>query len=361
MRYAFLLASSANRVYAGQAPRLAEAELTVFGDRVLRASPRDVAETTIAGVRYVEFDTDPPLTGRDVAYLSNLSSGYALFQVHRDGPDGDRLLRPVALTPLAQYDDDLITIPKYAGKTNEQFTQLLLNVTVLASARAPEMVERRLVVLDPLCGRGTTLNQALMYGYHAIGVESDAGHVEAYGAFLRTWLRRKRLKHSVQTAPVRRERRRVARRLTATVAPSKQAHRAGEVQRVEVLQADTRLAPELLRPGCCDVIVTDAPYGVAHGSRTAHRPGPSRNPRGLLERAVPGWAGLLRTGGALGLSWNTHLISREELADLVAGAGLQVVGGAGFGRFAHWVDQGITRDVLVARKVQGAGGGHGVR
>ena len=37
---------------------------------------------------------------------------------------------------LARLDDDLITIPKYPGKTNEQFTKLLLNVTVLSSASA---------------------------------------------------------------------------------------------------------------------------------------------------------------------------------------------------------------------------------
>jgi hypothetical protein len=62
---------------------------------------------------------------------------------------------------------------------------------------------------------------------------------------------------------------------------------------------------------------------------------------------MPGWAELLRAGGALGLSWNTHLISREELGELVGQVGLQAVYGPGF---AHWVDQGITRDVLVARK-----------
>ena len=49
------------------------------------------------------------LSARDIAYVSNLSSAYALFE--RAG----ELLRPLELTPLAHYDSDLITIPKYAG------------------------------------------------------------------------------------------------------------------------------------------------------------------------------------------------------------------------------------------------------
>ncbi|HEY8471383.1 MAG TPA: SAM-dependent methyltransferase [Natronosporangium sp.] len=331
-RYALLIAPSSNRVYAGEAPRLTEAELSVFGSAVLGARPRDLARLQLGGVTYVGFVTDEPLTDRDLAYLSNVSSAYALFAVE----DGE-LLRPLPVTPLARYDDDLITIPKYAGKTNEQFTRLLLNVTVLGSDRAGELLDRRLVVLDPLCGRGTTLNQALMYGYDAIGIEVDGGHVDAYSAFLRTWLRRKRLKHTVELNPVRQEHKRIGRRLVATLAPTKAAYRNGDTQRVTVLHADTVQARRLLRAGCCDVIVTDTPYGIAHRARTVE----------LLKAAVPGWVELLRRGGAIGLSFNTHVVGRDEVAALLAGAGLTVVATPDF---SHWVDQGITRDLIVARR-----------
>jgi hypothetical protein len=331
-RYALLVAPSSNRVYAGEAPRLTAAELAVFGEAVLGARPRDPGPLELGGVSYVGFDTDDPLSTRDVSYLSNVSSAYALFAV-----EAGELLRPVTLTPLARYDDDLITIPKYPGKTNEQFTRLLLNVTVLSSARAGEMLDRRLVVLDPLCGRGTTLNQALMYGYDAIGIEVDGGDVDSYSAFLRTWLRRKRLKHTVELHPVRQEHQRVARRLEATLAPTREAHRAGDTQRVTVLHADTVDARRLLRAGCCDVIVTDTPYGIAHRARTVE----------LLKAAVPVWVELLRRGGALGLSFNTHVVRRDEVATLLSGAGLTMVETPGF---SHWVDQGITRDLLIARR-----------
>jgi SAM-dependent methyltransferase len=341
-RYAMLLAPSANRVYADGAGRLSRAELTVFaGAGVLDASIQDIDETTIGGVGYLAFGADAPLGERDVAFLSNLSSAYALFELA-----GDDLLRPLTMAGLARYDSDLITIPKYAGKTNEQFTKLLLNLTILCSSSAPRMLDTQLTVLDPLCGRGTTLNQALMYGYDAMGIEIDGKDVEAYAAFLKTWLKRKRLKHSAEIVPVRRERKLVARRLEVSMAASKEDHKAGAVQRLTVLHTDTTKLDGILRGGVADVIVADAPYGVAHGSVTDEG-GLSRRPLDLLERAVPQWVPLLRPGGALGLSWNTNVAKRALAEDILLASGLEVVD---LPELAHRVDQSIERDVVIARK-----------
>jgi hypothetical protein len=336
-RYALLLAPSANRVYADQAGRLASAELAAFGS-VLASDLSEISQELIGGVEYLTFSA--ALAPRDISYLSNLSSGYALFERVED------LLRPVPLTPLARYDSDLITIPKYAGKTNEQFTKLVLNLTVLASASAGRMLDSHLTVLDPLCGRGTTLNQALMYGYDAVGVEIDGKDVEAYKLFLQTWLKRKRLKHTAELVPVRRQGRRAARRLEVTMAASKDDHRAGAVQKVTVLQADTTQLDGLLRGGVADVLVTDLPYGIAHGSHD-DRGGLSRSPLDLLERAVPHWLPLVRPGGAFGLSWNVKVARRELAEDILLASGLEIVPQL---PLEHRVDQGIERDVLIARK-----------
>ncbi|MFI5888769.1 TRM11 family SAM-dependent methyltransferase [Actinoplanes sp. NPDC051513] len=337
-RYALLLAPSANRVYADQAARLARAELAAFGP-ALSADISDIDVTVLGGVEYLTFTAE--LSTRDISYISNLSSGYALFALEGE------LLRPITLTPLARYDSDLITIPKYAGKTNEQFTKLVLNLTLLASASAGRMLDGHLTVLDPLCGRGTTLNQALMYGYDAVGVEIDGKDVEAYKLFLQTWLKRKRLKHTADLVPVRRQGRRAARRLEVVMAASKDDHKAGAVQKVTVLQADTTQLDGLLRGGVADVLVADLPYGVAHGSYD-DQGGITRSPLDLLERAVPHWLPLVRPGGALGLSWNTKVARRELAEDILAANGLEIVR---YEPLGHRVDQGIERDVLVARKV----------
>ena len=337
-RYALLLAPSANRVYADQAARLAVAELAAFGAAV-SSDISDISPSRLGGVEYLSFST--ALTARDIAYLSNMSSAYALFELVEDD-----LLRPVTLTPLARYDSDLITIPKYAGKTNEQFTRLLLNLTLLASSSAGRMLDAHLTVCDPLCGRGTTLNQALMYGYDAIGIEIDARDVEAYEAFLKTYLRRKRIKHTAEVVPVRRAGKRAARRLDVTLAASKEDHKAGAIQKITVLEADTTRLAGLLRGNCADVLVADLPYGVAHGSHD-ETGGLSRSPLDLLERAVPEWVGLLRPGAALGLSWNTKVARRELAEDILRANGLEIVE---HGDLSHRVDQGIERDVIVARR-----------
>src|SRR5262249_48346752 len=162
----------------------------------------------------------------DAAVLANLSSIYALFSVAGDGA-----LRPVELRSLDRFDDDLITILKYQGKTNEQFTKLLINVTLLASAFAADLTTRKLALVDPLCGRGTTLNQALMYGWDATGIDLDRQDFDAYTAFIQTWLKRKRIKHHADVVPERRDRRVVARRLRIDLAADKAGYRAGETQR----------------------------------------------------------------------------------------------------------------------------------
>jgi tRNA G10 N-methylase Trm11 len=46
-----------------------------------------------------------------------------------------------------------------------------VNLTLCATDVAGELLERHFRLLDPLCGRGTTLNQALLYGFDAAGIE----------------------------------------------------------------------------------------------------------------------------------------------------------------------------------------------
>ncbi|MEV4554924.1 TRM11 family SAM-dependent methyltransferase [Nonomuraea wenchangensis] len=344
-RYALLILPAFNRVYADSSVRLTRSELDVFGARGLRAELSGSEERVFGGVPYVTFETAAPLAERDVALLSNLSSVYALFGVEGSGVEGEDeqpLLRPLPVRPLDRLSSDLITIQKYAGKTNEHFTKLLLNVTALASGKG---LGERLSVFDPLCGRGTTLNQALMYGYDAYGLDVDAKDFEAYAGFIKTWLRNKRLKHTAETVPVRRERALVGRRLNVTFGPSKEAVKHGDVQHLAMVNGDTLRSREFFKPRSFDLVVTDAPYGVQHGSKGGS--GLSRSPLELLRRAVPIWAELLRPGGAMGIAWNTYGGKREELAAILTGAGLEVMD---YPDFEHWVDQAIVRDIIVATK-----------
>jgi hypothetical protein len=338
--YAALVYPSANRVYADASAALLIAELRVFDRAVLGGRITDLAESTLGGAPCVTF-VAPELGDDDVALLSNLSVLYALF-----GVEGE-LVRPITLHRLDVFDSDLLTIQKYSGKTNELFTKLVLNVTVLSTDRPGDYLKERLRVLDPMCGRGTTLNQAMMYGYDAAGLDIDGKDFEEYGRFIRTWLKNKRIKHKATAAPIRREHTQLGRRLDISLGTDKESYKAGDALQLSFVNGDTVRSAEFFRPGSFDVIVTDAPYGVRHGSRADRL---SRTPTELLRAALPGWVTLLRGGGAIGISWNTYVADRAELAELLGEAGLTVLDDEPYRGFVHRVDQAIMRDVLVAAK-----------
>ena len=339
--YGILLYPGANRVYADASAGLLRAELAVFG-QALPTPPAAIGERRVGGVTYVTFTTETPLSEEDVALLSNLSALYALFEFSGD------LLRPLEIAPLDKLDSDLLTIQKYPGKTNELFTKLLLNVTLLSRSEPAAFVNRPLHVVDPLCGRGTTLNQAMMYGLDATGLDVDKRDFEAYERFVKTWLRQKRIKHTADSGPLRRHKHRLGQRLEISYALDKEHWKAGDARRVTFFNADTLTTDELIKAGSADVVVADAPYGVQHGS---HQPDElARSPRDLLAAAVPVWTRVLKSGGALGLSWNTHVAKRDEITEILGRAGLEVRSGGPWEGFAHRVDQAILRDLVVARK-----------
>lgn len=333
MRVALLVAPSNNRVYASQAPALACAELAAVSAEVLAGAAREVREATLGSVRYVTFELEQ-LDELARSWLSNLAGTFALFQLE------DGKLTPIDLASWQQLDEDLVTIQKYPGKTNEAFTKLLLNVTLAASAFAREP-RRPLHVLDPLCGRGTTLNQALLYGHHATGVEHDKKDFEAYCQFIQRWVKDKRLKHTATLGHVKGKP-----KLDLAFGLDKERYKAGETLRLQFVNADTLEIANVLQPRSYDLIVTDAPYGVQHGAKSDA--GLSRKPLELLTAALPVWRAALRPGGAIGIAWNRLVARRAQLAQLLSDSGLEVLEGA-YSQFEHRVDASIQRDLIVAR------------
>lgn len=327
-----LLAPSSNRVYAGAADVLVAAELSIL---LGVADAPEVSRVELAGVGYLALAVEE-LDEPTASALGRLSASYAIFRREDDA------LRPVALDRPDRFDDDLVTIPKYPGKTNEQFTRLLTNVTLTSAGRD---LDGPVTVLDPMCGRGTTLSTALILGHDAAGVESDVKAVEAYAAFLRTYLRRKRLKHTADMSPVRREGKTLGRRLDVAVTPASR----GRPQNLTVFSGDTRQSAALFGRRRFDAVVVDAPYGIVHGSQaTATKK--DRSAAALLAESLAVWAGQLKRGGALGLSWNTYNLTRERLTTLAVEAGLEPLDAEPYQQLGHRVDSSIYRDVFVARK-----------
>jgi SAM-dependent methyltransferase len=341
--YALLPKASANRVYGEAAFGLAAAELEVLDEHVLGGVVQAVERVELGGVGYLSVECgDRALADDELAVLANLSGLHALFAVEGD------LLRPLEVRPVQRQDDDVITIQRYAGKTNEALTHLLVN---LALAVAPDGFRRlrageALRLLDPACGRGTTLNRAIVYGLDAVGAEHDQRDLEAYGAFLLGWLQDKRLKHEVQRATLRKGRPSPAHRTTVTYGQGKDrsTHRVADL-----IHDDTVALRDHLAARSIDLLVCDLPYGVQHGSTPAAGV-LQRSPDELLAAALPVWRDLLRPGAGVALAWNLRTLPRAALLARLEEAGFEPCVPPADPRFEHRVDRSIQRDVVVARR-----------
>ena len=352
MTYVILLASSANRVYTERAVELSVAELEILGGDAVS----DVHPVEIAGIPYLATESERP-TAEVADLMARLSTCWAIFESAADA------LRPVRRPDHDRFDDDLVGIPKYPGKTNEQFTRLMINIAAASAPRlapwsAPGLARVNMAdrkggppsLLDPMCGRGTTLSLGLTLGFEVAGVDVDLKAIEAYTAFLKTYLRRKRLKHRCELSPVRRDGKSIGRRLDAEIESGRQPD--GRRQQLTVFSGDTRDSATLFGKRRFDLVVTDAPYGIVHGSRSAgggRSRGPGRrSPTSLLEEAIGVWAGQLKGGGALAVSWNTYGMSREDLSLVAESAGLRPLATGPYLALGHRVDSSIHRDLFVA-------------
>ncbi len=302
-------------MYAQAAPALGAAEIAICVP-----SARNVQAESIVGVDYLTFESE----NLDFAAVARLSILLALFERR-----GDALV-PVELPPVNRYDDDLLTIQRYTGKTNELFTKLLVNVTVPDGGP--------ITVLDPMAGRGTTLHQAVTYGWTAIGVEIDKKDCEAYRTFFGTWLKNKRLPHKAKTEK---------QRWSVEFAPDRAAFDAGHGRTATMINADSRGLDAHVKKNSVEAIVTDLPYGVRHGSEGARR---ERSPLSLVDASLDSWTRVLRPGGAIGVAFNTFTCSRADLVGLFESYDLEVADHGPYLQLAHRVDQSINRDIVVSRR-----------
>ncbi len=340
-RYLLLLETDLNRVYNQSLGSVAATEFEgVTGAALLpedRPADVTVVELGRAGGLSFRSSADPDELE---SVVGQLSCAQLLLKQAPDGPTLD----PRPLSQSLLYGTDLVSVQRYRGKTNERLTRAMLNLALanagvsLTSPRSPAPT-----VLDPMCGRGTTLNWALCYGLNAIGVEPDGGALRHYDAFLKTWAKQHRLPHKRQSYRVNNAEQR---HMTLEVAPTRAAQKSGQGQLIQTFNGDGGDRSLPIKRGSIDVIVTDMPYGIQHRADQA-RFDPADTIE-LLTRLAPTWRRWLRHGGALSMAWNLQRASRLDVAVALAEAGLVEQQLSDAHSMEHVVDSSITRDVLVA-------------
>lgn len=332
MTYAFLLYPHANIRYRQSLLQLAVQELSMTLSALGREA--EVVPQKMGGAMFLTFEA-AKLTERDMRMLSQLASVYMLFEME------DGKLTTLERTHPNYVGEDLPALLKYKGKTNEMFTDTMLTMALTASAFMP-VHDSQLVVCDPMAGRGTTLMLALRRGYHGVGIEIGKADVKEAADYMTRYLEFHRIKYK-RTDSALTVRGQVGGRENKFVFSDSAEHfKDGDTRTLRLICGDTREAEALLKPNSVHLMVTDAPYGVQKGTA-----GRQDSIGGTIAAALPGWFDVLKSGGVLAMSFNTHVTRREGLVRLFEKAGFEIVQTA---NLEHWVEQAISRDVILARK-----------
>ena len=332
MTYAFLLYPHANIRYRQSLLQLAVQELSMTLSALGREA--EVVPQKMGGAMFLTFEA-AKLTERDMRMLSQLASVYMLFEME------DGKLTTLERTHPNYVGEDLPALLKYKGKTNEMFTDTMLTMALAASAFRP-VHDSQLVVCDPMAGRGTTLMLALRRGYHGVGIEIGKADVKEAVDYMTRYLEFHRIKYK-RTDSALTVRGQVGGRENKFVFSDSAEHfKDGDTRTLRLICGDTREAEALLKPNSVHLMVTDAPYGVQKGTA-----GRQDSIGGTIAAALPGWFDVLKSGGVLAMSFNTHVTRREGLVRLFEKAGFEIVQTA---NLEHWVEQAISRDVILARK-----------
>lgn len=289
-------------------------------------------EARFAGQDFLCFESDL-LPERALELLGTHSHLRLLFKVL----EGGALMPLISARPPA-VGGDLSSILKYKGKTSELFTRCLINLAVLESDfwDAPE----RLTLLDPMCGRGTTLFEALNRGWNAVGFDIDGDDVDQGHQFFKRYLEHGRIRHEAKDFSMTVDKGAVRRRQIAFAAAG--GDLKGGAQAVSFIAADLERAAAAHRPGSFHLIACDLPYGVQHA------PGGDRTLDALLSRALPALHRILKPGGAIALSFNAYTMKRGRTEGLLAAAGFEPLADASYQNLAHWVEQAVRRDFVIA-------------
>ncbi len=336
-----------NRVYYNLSGELALAELKI-ASRKLASNCEKIEITNINNIRYLELHTKKEITPSDLEILSKLSFVFALFKRHL--LSDDTYLYPIQKLNYELIDPKISSIQKYAGKTNELFTKMMINVALLSSNFN---YSDTIHLLDPVAGKGTTLFEGTVYGFDVTGVEIEKNSVHDTTVFFKKYLEKERYKHLSNTKKVYgKNKSEAVYAHEFSYAKNKIEFKSKETQRkLTLVNGNTLKTSKYFKKEEFHLIIGDLPYGVAHGNTTSNNSNSiTRNPSELLNQCLPEWQLTLKKGGTVVIAWNSFVVSRKKLEQIFLNHSFHVFTEAPYNQFEHMVDKSIKRDIIVAQK-----------
>jgi 16S rRNA G966 N2-methylase RsmD len=253
--------------------------------------------------------------------ILRLSFTQGLYEINGDA------LKPLNLSPKFNLHEDFVFGSKFRGKTNERLTQLLIN-TGLATIGKDKTNELNL--LDPMCGRATSLLWAARYGFKkAHGIELDPKALPDIHRNLKKWTKLHRQKHKLADGFIGNpNRQNLGKFLNFTVCDTT----------MRVVIGDARNTETLFKKEKFDLIISDLPYGVQHFTNDL-----TRNPLAVISECVLPWKNSLKKHGAIVLAFNANCPTRDALNACFTEQGFHL------NHFAaeHRMSESIVRNVAI--------------
>ena len=335
MRYSMLIKPHANIRYQQSLQSLALTELfCVLKSWGVESVPR---LETMGGKPWLTFEADALPEGAWPVISAN--AGCCMAAEEKDG-----WLRPVEGGLPAYYPEELPQLLKYKGKTNADFTLMLIHCAKAASAFA--RADAPLTVLDPMCGKGTTLFSALMEGHNALGIDVDQKALNEADTYFARSLKLHRFKHKREESSLTVAKGGV-RAVQYSVSSTPEAWKAGDKRTLRMLHGDLGLLPQALPKAGCHIAVADLPYGVQHAPSEGARMASLEK---LVDKTARVCYDMLKKGGAVALSFNTFTLQRKQVVEALEKAGFTAMTQAPYDEFEHWVEQAVNRDAVIAVK-----------
>ena len=332
MKYGIILWPHANARYQTESAKLARAELAIMLRKICPEAV--IADEMRTDINMLVFESENSLTDAQISRIAGHSLMYAMFEIHGG------MLRPVCGRPEAYLGADLPGILKYKGKTNEQFTDMVINTALYSSVFA-NMGSQHLKFVDPMCSRGTSLFLALNRGWDADGTDIDSTDIREMNQFFKRYLEYHRIKHTSDKKSYTMQKSKPVTATEYVFADSPDAYKAGATSKLRFAECDCGKLTQLFGKKRYHIMTSDLPYGVQHSAG-------KESFEALLRRVMPVWKDALLPCGAIALSFNSNTIKPALIRDIMESSGLNVMQGGEYDGFAHWVEQAVTRDIAVA-------------
>ena len=337
MRYAMLLKPHSNVRYRHSLEKLAMIELScILNAWKIPASPELLP---LGGEPFLVFSA-PAFTARQWSEIS-ANAGCCFAAEWRE----DGALVPMVRTGRSYYPEELSELMKYKGKTNADFTRLLLHCTRAVSQYAH--CDGPLTILDPMCGKGTTLFCALEEGDHAVGIDVDAKALREADQLLGRSLKLNRFKHKREESSLTVPHGTPVRGVSYRLSSSPENRKAGNELTFRLLNGDLKVLPSVMPRESCHLAVADLPYGVQHAPSDGKKVASLER---FASQVCESCFAVLKHGGAIALSFNTYTLNRRAVLAAMQAAGFLPLDEAPYNGFAHWVEQAVDRDAVLAVK-----------